>query len=278
MVAGHPVAGHPVRVFNIPAGRPFLRTLADAILAGQVPGTGKGGAPDPLSLPKTLLLLPTRRACKAMQEAFLDASAGRALLLPRIRPIGDADEDESLITSGDEAWIGGTAAMDLAPAMDKIERHLILTSLVLRWIEQRGRALAGADEAAETRDILPGAETPAQASALARGLASLMDMVETEGADLTRLVDLAPAMFSEQWRQTVDFLNRHSGRQRQALARRPAQQTADAAGPAVAAQAASRSRDRGRRHRQHPRHRRADADRGRPALGRGGSGGAGSMP
>ncbi len=200
----------PARVFNLPAGRPFLRELAEAILAGRVPGTGKS-APDPLTLPKTLLLLPTRRACKAMQEAFLDASAGRALLLPRIRPIGDADEDESLISSGDEAWIGGTAAMDLAPAMDKIERHLILTSLVLKWIHQRTLALAHADEAMETREILPGAETPAQASALARGLASLMDMVETEGADLGKLVDLAPAQFSEQWRQTTDFLNILSG-------------------------------------------------------------------
>ena len=194
------------RLFNIPAGRPFLRELAEAILSGRVPGTGQG-APDPLDLPKMLLLLPTRRACKAMQEAFLDASNGRALLLPRIRPIGDTDEDESLITSGDGNWIGGKEAMDVAPAMDGIERHLILTSLVLKWMEQRHIASASAsdDEARPSRT--PGAETPAQASALARGLARLMDMVETEGADLTKLVDLAPAMFSEQWRQTVDFLN-----------------------------------------------------------------------
>jgi ATP-dependent helicase/nuclease subunit B len=194
------------RLFNIPAGRPFLRELAEAILAGRVPGTGHG-APTSLDLPKTLLLLPTRRACKAMQEAFLDVSAGRALLLPRIRPIGDTDEDASLIASGDESWVGGKEAMDVAPAMDGIERHLILTSLVLKWIEQRQASLSVAGGEAEERETLPGAETPAQASALARGLARLMDMVETEGADLSKLVDLAPAMFSEQWRQTVDFLN-----------------------------------------------------------------------
>ena len=193
------------RVFNIPAGRPFLAVLAEAILSGRIPGSGQGTL-FPLELPRTLLLLPTRRACKAMQEAFLDASAGRALLLPRIRPIGDTDEDESLITSGDGSWIGGKEAMDLAPAMDGIERHLILTSLVLKWMERRQQVYAGSDEISASRETLPGAETPAQASALARGLARLMDMVETEGADLSKLAELAPAAFSEQWRQTVDFL------------------------------------------------------------------------
>ncbi len=180
------------RVFSIPAGRPFLACLAEATLAGQL--AGMAGPPTLLELPKITLLLPTRRACKAMQEAFLSASGGRALLLPRIRPIGDVDEDESLLTAGD---------FDLPPAMDGIERHLILTSLVLKWIKQRRVALAATHDTGAPA----GAQTPAQASALARGLAQLMDMVETEGADLSKLAELAPAMFSEQWRQTVEFLS-----------------------------------------------------------------------
>ena len=184
------VAATPRRIYTIPAGRPFLTELARAILGGTLPRTEH--------LPDTLLLLPTRRACRAMEEAFLAASGGRALLLPRIRPMGDADEDEGLILHD--------GAFDLPPAMDKHERHLILTSLVLKWIAQRQKALADAAATDVRRTQLPGAGTPAEASALARGLASLMDMVETEGADLGRLKDLAPAMFAEQWGQTLDFL------------------------------------------------------------------------
>ena len=41
---------------------------------------------DPLALSRLTILLPTRRACRALSLAFLRAAPGRALLLPRIRP------------------------------------------------------------------------------------------------------------------------------------------------------------------------------------------------
>ncbi|MBC7832304.1 MAG: hypothetical protein H7Y62_09830, partial [Hyphomicrobium sp.] len=74
------------RVFTVPAGRPFLQAVAAAILNGDLPATG-GRAPNPLELPEITLLLPTRRATRAMQDAFLTASGGRAMTLPQIRPI-----------------------------------------------------------------------------------------------------------------------------------------------------------------------------------------------
>ena len=187
----------PARVFTIPAGLPFLTCLAEAILTGVLPVAG-AAPPATLELPKMLVLLPTRRACRALQDAFLTASKGRALLLPRIRPIGEADEDASLIGGGRDGISGSGAELEVPPAMEGIERHLMLTSLVLRWIETRG--------AAEDEFSTVLRQTPAQASALARGLARLMDMVETEGADLADLAGLAPAEFSAQWQQTLDFM------------------------------------------------------------------------
>ena len=70
----------------LPPGRPFLTALAEALLAGNLPVPG-GRRPDPLQLADTTLLLPTRRATRALQEAFLKASGGGALLLPKIKPI-----------------------------------------------------------------------------------------------------------------------------------------------------------------------------------------------
>ena len=64
-----------------------------------------------LQLADTTLLLPTRRATRALQEAFLKAAGGTALLLPRIRPIiGAAEEDLSIgaLAAAEEAFLTGT--------------------------------------------------------------------------------------------------------------------------------------------------------------------------
>ena len=62
---------------------------------------------DPLLLPRMTVLLPTRRAARSLREAFLRLTAEGAepapLLLPRLRPIGDLDDDEIGIGDGLEA-------------------------------------------------------------------------------------------------------------------------------------------------------------------------------
>ena len=80
-------AGTSKRVYSIAPGRPFLAALAQALLDGSLPLAG-GRKPDPLQLADTTLYLPTRRATRPLQEAFLRASRNTALLLPRIKPIG----------------------------------------------------------------------------------------------------------------------------------------------------------------------------------------------
>ena len=188
-------------VFTIPPGRPFLSVLATAILNGDLPQPG-GTAPRPLDLPAITLILPTRRSVKAMQQAFLTASNGRALLLPVIRPIGQGDEEQDLLhqLSGPERF--GGAGTEILPSVPEIERRLVLTELVLAWSKAIQRQAVGAGEAA------PGARasTPAQALQLAAELAALMDMVETEQRDLSGLSALVPAELSAHWQQTLDFL------------------------------------------------------------------------
>ena len=53
------------------------------------------------------IYLPTRRAVRALREAFLDEAEGDALLLPRIRALGDPDEDAAIIFGG-EGNVGGS--------------------------------------------------------------------------------------------------------------------------------------------------------------------------
>jgi len=195
------------RVYTVPPGRAFLAAIATAILKGDVPAPG-GAVPQPLDLPGITLLLPTRRAARAMQEAFLAAGGGRAMTLPRIRPISQGDEELTLLAGLAGGDASGTNALDLPPAISEIARRLTLTELVLRWSQVMRRAEDAADFLSD-HATAAGANTPAQAAHLAGELGRLMDMVETErpGAPvLKELAGLVPEEFSEHWQQTIQFL------------------------------------------------------------------------
>ena len=165
-----------MRVFTIPADRPFLDTLVAGLMAAS---------DDPLDLARQTILLPTRRAARALSEAFLRQSAGRALLLPRLVPVGDVDTDELALLAAEAQ--GG---FDIPPALPELQRQLLLTKLVLAWGRARGS----------------GPLTAGQAAPLALELARFLDEVETEGGDLARLAELVPATYAEHWQQVLDFL------------------------------------------------------------------------
>jgi ATP-dependent helicase/nuclease subunit B len=193
---------HRANIYTVEAGRSFLDCLAAAILDGSLPASS-GRAPTILDLPRITLYLPTRRATRALQDAFLRASGGRALLLPKIVPISEGEEDLSLISAASEA--DATSELGaIPPAIGELERRLVLASLIQRWTEVMHRE-RGADAALEPL-AAAGSSTPAQAATLAKELAALMDMIETENVNLDGLAKLVPEIFSEHWQKTLQFL------------------------------------------------------------------------
>ncbi len=170
------------------------------MLNGDLPAPGSA-KPDPLTLPRAVIYLPTRRAVRALREAFLDASGGRAALLPSIRALGDPDEDAAIIFGAEGAPDQGFAGAGGARAIGPLERRLALMRLVLAWsrkLHEGGLTdLAGYG---------PQVATPAQASYLAADLGNLMDFIESEEVDLAALENLAPEEYAEHWAKTVDFL------------------------------------------------------------------------
>ena len=74
----------PNGLYTIPAGAAFVDALAAGILAE---------CSEPLALARYTILLPTRRACRALREGFLRVTGGRPLLLPRMQAIGDVEPD-----------------------------------------------------------------------------------------------------------------------------------------------------------------------------------------
>ena len=151
-------------------------------------------------MPRVTLYLPTRRATRALQDAFLRASGGRALLLPKITAVSEGEEDLSLLAAAAASEADGLTCA-IPPAIGELERRLVLTSLIRRWTEAMQQARKGDETQAAV-----GAATTAQAAILATELAQLMDMVETEDVSLDGLATLVPDMFSEHWKKTLEFL------------------------------------------------------------------------
>lgn len=158
-------------VFNIPAGYSFADALAQGILerAGN----------DPLLLSDHTILLPSRRACRTLRDAFLRLSGGDAALLPLMRPIGDVDADEVSMFSGAEE------TADIPDAVSKLDRQLLLAQAILKA------------KMAQSFD---------QAVALAAELGHFLDEVQTERLSFDGLSQLVPEEFAGHWQKTLEFL------------------------------------------------------------------------
>ncbi len=159
----------PNNIYTIPADSPFTDTLAQWVLE-KCDAT-------PTGLSRVLMLLPTRRACIALRDAFLRASGGKALLLPRLQPIGDVDEGMLLATRN----------LDLAPPSAEqfdFKRLFIIAQLIQRHNHSR------MDHALR----------------LAQELARLFDELEREQVALKDLIRLVPEDFASHWQITVEFL------------------------------------------------------------------------
>jgi double-strand break repair protein AddB len=185
-------------LYTIPTSAPFLTTLARAILAGDLPRPG-GQKPDPLTLPFTTIYLPTRRAARALREAFLAASTGGVLLLPRVRALGDPDEDAAILFGAGDGEEGDSSLG--RPAIGKLRRRLALMRLILAW-GQLPTKNAPETGIAAVRWM----NSVGQASSLAADLARVMDIVESEEVDFSALHKLVPDEFATHWEATVEFL------------------------------------------------------------------------
>ena len=165
----------PPRLFTIPPDVPFLKAMAAAILAGGFP-TEKIAPPEALDLPKWTIYLPTRRAARALTQAFLELQAGSARLLPRIRSFGDVDEDE--LAFADPAASDDLA--DLPPAISPLERQFLLARLINDWAQNH-----------QDQDLAQSLlQAPGTSLSMAQSLARLMDNFEMEELPFSRLDEL----------------------------------------------------------------------------------------
>src|SRR5687767_12140282 len=109
------------QVYSIAAHRGF----ADALVAGLIPRYTEGD----YGLARLTLLLPSSRAARTLQEAFVrvspSAGSRAGLLMPRMAVVGDLDLDETLGTLLDPL-----GAADIPPAVDPTRRWLRIAALL----------------------------------------------------------------------------------------------------------------------------------------------------
>ena len=160
-------------IYTIPASVSFSDSLVEWLIENAHTTN------QPLS--NYLVLLPTRRACRTVQEAFLRKTDGEPLLLPRLHPLGDVNDEELMINTG------RNIIEDIPPAIPAVKRQIMLTNLISKLHPDAGLE---------------------QNMQLAKALMKLMDQVYTEDLDLSLLPKLVEeAELAENWKITTKFLD-----------------------------------------------------------------------
>lgn len=178
-----------MRVYSIPSAQPFLRRLARAVLDG-FPLTD-GSRPGPGDLPNWTILVPTRRAAHELERTFYEEGGGIARLMPRIRPLGDVDEDIFGAEPGFSA-----AELDLPPAITPVGRELALIALIGEWAAENPHIRLAQEISGSAHQL----------QALATSLARFIDGLEIEEIGFDRIPELFGLESAGHREAILDFL------------------------------------------------------------------------
>lgn len=165
-------------VYNIPYSCSFVDTLAQKF--------SKEYEKNKEDLADVVFLLPNRRTCVSLKEAFVRYNGQKPTMLPKIIPIGDIEEDDIFLLNADNQEL----ISSILPAIDDFERLFIFARLIVSKPADYG---------------LPDM-TYAQALSLAKDLSKLIDVSYQENLSFSALENIVPEQFSEHWQQTLKFL------------------------------------------------------------------------
>ena len=152
------------KIYNIPSSLGFSETLAEHLLEEY-----QSDLPE---LSKVLLLLPNRRAVRSMKEAFVRLRGLTPMLLPKMMPIGEVEDEELFLTGGNAREL----LSGMYPAIGTTERLLLFVRIIMAKPAEFG---------VEKMSL-------AQACALAQELGGLIDMVNNKQLSFDNLENLVP--------------------------------------------------------------------------------------
>lgn len=166
------------QLFNIGAAADFAEVLASKLLKEYID--------NPLDLSEVVILLPNRRACKTLADAFVRLQGMQPTLLPQLRPLGDVEEDE-LALCGPRAE---EAENSILPAVERAERLMLFIKIIMTKPDEFGLEKMSLN----------------QACFLAQELAKMIDTVNSEELSFANLKNLVPEEYAGHWQDTLKFL------------------------------------------------------------------------
>jgi ATP-dependent helicase/nuclease subunit B len=164
-------------IFNIESHLPFLDSLAESLLRQY--------GENPLVFSNISIFLPSRRACKELAEAFLRVSGGKPMLLPKIQPLGDLDDEEIVFKNV-------ASNSEIPNIISSTRQRLILTQLIEKWQSVQN----------STEKI-----TTPQAAHLAIELAAFLGEVQKQQLSFSEIEKIVPDDLSKHWQTTLNFLS-----------------------------------------------------------------------
>ena len=165
-------------IYNIPLSCSFVDTLAQKF--------SKEYEENKEALADVIFLMPNRRTCISLRDAFVRYNGKNPTILPKMLPVGDLSEDGVL-----SLGVNHEELLDSPlPIMDDYESLFDFAKLIYSKPADYGLA--------ET--------TYAQAFSLAKDLSSLIDISYNEDISFEKLEEIVPSEYSAHWQQTLKFL------------------------------------------------------------------------
>ena len=163
------------RIFNVSASASFVDILAEHFLKTEKD-----------NLSQVLFLLPNRRACRDLADAFVRANGLEPTILPQMKPVAEAEEDAVLLSGQ------ANLTMQFAPAVSNSERLFYLSKQIM----ENGQSLGISTV------------TAAQAYELAQSLSVFFDNCQQQQKSLDGLDKLLENYpnYAEHWQRTLDLL------------------------------------------------------------------------
>lgn len=165
-------------IYNIPYSCSFVDTLVRKI-SKEFEGSKE-------KLVDVIFLMPNRRTCISLKEAFIRYNGQKPVMLPKIIPVGDIEEDDIFLLNANNEEFNDS----ILPAIREYERLFLFAKLIVSKPADYGMSEMNF----------------AQALSLAKDLALLIDVSYNEGISFNELKNIVPEQFATHWQQTLEFL------------------------------------------------------------------------
>jgi len=156
------------QIYNIPFGIDFCDVLSKELL--------KEVESNPLELSKYIIILPTLRSKRNLQQAFSKNAKNLNLILPLMLSINNLDESDLELLTSEE----------IPSVLPNIKRTFLLSEFILKI---------------KSLDL-----NYAQSIQLASELGNLFDKIETQGLNIDNFEQIVPEEFAKHWQITLEFL------------------------------------------------------------------------